>query len=52
MQILTGIHSAATSAQKRFLLIGGHALNVHGIMGTTGAIDLMVEARDLIENQN
>jgi hypothetical protein len=46
MQILTGIHSAATSAQKRFLLIGGHALNVHGIMRATGDIDLMVEARD------
>lgn len=46
MQILTSIHSAATSAHKRFLLIGGHALNVHGIMRATGDIDLMVEARD------
>jgi hypothetical protein len=46
MQILTGIHSAATSAHKRFLLIGGHALNVHGIMRATGDIDIMVEAGD------
>jgi hypothetical protein len=46
MQILTSIYSAATSAQKRFLLIGGHALNAHGIMRATGDIDLMVEARD------
>lgn len=46
MQILTGIHSAATSARKRFLLIGGHALNVHGIMRATGDIDIMVEAGD------
>jgi hypothetical protein len=46
MQILTSIYSAATIAQKRFLLIGGHALNAHGIMRATGYIDLMVEARD------
>jgi hypothetical protein len=46
MQILTSIHSAATSAHKRFLLIGGHALNVHGIMRATGDVDIMVEAQD------
>ena len=46
MQILTSIHSAATSAHKRFLLIGGHALNVHGILRATGDIDLMVLAQD------
>jgi hypothetical protein len=46
MQILKSIHSAATSSQKRFVLIGGHALNIHGIMRATGDVDIMVEAQD------
>jgi hypothetical protein len=46
MQILKSIHSAATSSQKRFVLIGEHALNIHGIMRATGDVNIMVEAQD------
>jgi hypothetical protein len=46
MQFLKSIHSAATSSLKRFVLIGGHALNIHGIMRATGDVDIMVEAQD------
>jgi len=48
MQILKSIHSAATSSQKRFVLIGGHALNIHGLMRATGDVDIMVEAHDAV----
>jgi hypothetical protein len=48
MQILKSIHSAATSSQKRFVLIGGHALNIHGLMRATGDVDIMVEAQDAV----
>lgn len=44
MEILKSVHNAATKANKRFLLIGGHALNVHGISSSTVDVDLMVEA--------
>ena len=47
MEILRTIHAAANTAQKRFLVIGGHALNVHGISRSTGDLDLMVETKDL-----
>lgn len=46
MEILKTIHAATTRAHKRFLLIGGHALNVHGISRSTGDLDLMVRAQD------
>ena len=46
MEILKAIHSATTTAHKRFLVIGGHALNVHGVMRSTGDIDLMVDSVD------
>lgn len=46
MEILKTIHTAASQAHKRFVLIGGHALNVHGISRSTGDIDLMVERDD------
>jgi hypothetical protein len=46
MEILHTIHDAARKAQVRFLLIGGHALNVHGISRSTGDLDLMVAAQD------
>lgn len=46
MEILKAIHTATSTAHKRFLVIGGHALNVHGIMRSTGDIDLMVESVD------
>lgn len=48
MEILRTIYGAATSAKKPFVLIGGHALNVHGISRSTGDIDLMVEANDSV----
>ena len=48
MEILRSIYSAATTAQKSFLVIGGHALNVHGISRSTGDLDLMVEAKDAV----
>jgi hypothetical protein len=47
MEIIRSIHSAATKAKKPFLVIGGHALSVHGISRSTGDLDLMVEARDV-----
>lgn len=47
MEILKTIHAASTRAHKRFLLIGGHALNVHGISRSTGDLDLMVRAQDV-----
>ena len=46
MEILKAIHSAAAQANKRFVLIGGHALNVHGVSRSTADIDLMVERDD------
>jgi hypothetical protein len=46
MEILQSIHDAASKARVRFLLIGGHALNVHGVSRSTGDLDLMVEAQD------
>lgn len=46
MEILKTIHTAASQAHKNFILIGGHALNVHGISRSTGDIDLMVEKDD------
>lgn len=46
MEILKSIYSAAREAQKRFLVIGGHALNVHGISRSTGDLDLMAEAQE------
>lgn len=47
MEIVKAIHDAALRQGKRFLLIGGHALNVHGISRTTGDLDLMVESLDV-----
>jgi hypothetical protein len=46
MEILWTIHKAARQAGKRFLLIGGHALNIHGVLRSTADIDLMVESLD------
>lgn len=46
MEILKALHTATTLANKRFILIGGHALNVHGISRSTGDVDLMVESAD------
>jgi hypothetical protein len=46
MDILKTIHSAASREHKRFLLIGGHALNVHGLSRSTSDVDLMVELED------
>jgi hypothetical protein len=46
MEILKAIHSAAAQANKRFVMIGGHALNVHGVSRSTADIDLMVEKDD------
>lgn len=46
MKILQTIHDAALQEQKRFLLIGGHALNVHGLVRSTTDVDLMVEVGD------
>lgn len=46
MEILKTIHDAALQEGKRFLLIGGHALNVHGLMRSTSDVDLMVEVDD------
>lgn len=46
MEILKTIHDAAAKRGKRFLLIGGHALNVHGLMRTTSDVDLMVDVED------
>ncbi len=46
MEILQTIHDSASKERTRFLLIGGHALNVHGVSRSTGDLDLMVEARD------
>lgn len=48
MEILKAIHSAAAKAHKRFILIGGHAFNVHGISRSTGCVDLMVESDDAL----
>jgi len=47
MEILRTIHAAATKGERRFLLIGGHALGVHGISRSTGDLDLMVEVKDV-----
>jgi hypothetical protein len=46
MEILQTISDAAKQGGRRFLLIGGHALNVHGVSRSTGDLDLMVEAAD------
>lgn len=46
MEILKAIHTAVSHARKRYILIGGHALNVRGISRSTGDIDLMVERDD------
>ena len=46
LEVLKAIHTATSTAHKRFLLIGAHALNVHGIMRSTGDIGLMVESAD------
>lgn len=46
MEILKLIEKAATKGKNRFLVIGGHALNIHGISRTTGDLDLMVEASE------
>lgn len=47
MEVLKLVEKEAALAGKRFILIGGHAINVHGISRTTGDIDLMVEREDL-----
>jgi uncharacterized protein (UPF0276 family) len=46
MDILRTIHDAATREHKPFLLIGGHALNIHGISRSTSDVDLMVVLDD------
>ena len=46
MEVLEAIHTATSTAHRGFLLIGAHALNVHGIMRSTGDIGLMVESAD------
>lgn len=47
MEILQVLTRESALAKKRFLVIGGHALNFHGISRTTGDLDLMVEREDL-----
>jgi predicted nucleotidyltransferase len=46
MEVLKVIYAAASQAHKSFIVIGGHALNVHGISRSTADIDLMVETDD------
>jgi hypothetical protein len=46
MEILRSIKQYATARDKKFLVIGGHALNAHGISRTTGDLDLMVARVD------
>ena len=46
MEILKRAQEEASKNKKRFLLIGGHALNVQGVSRSTADLDLMVEAQD------
>ncbi|MBX7144378.1 MAG: nucleotidyltransferase [Oligoflexia bacterium] len=46
MEILRTISSEAAANGVSFIVIGGHAVNAHGISRTTGDIDLMVKITD------
>lgn len=46
MEILKTISSRAEAKSLRFLLIGGHAVNVYGLSRQTGDIDLLVSKTD------
>lgn len=46
MEILKIINEYASKEGKAFIVIGGHALNAHGISRTTGDLDLMVARSD------
>jgi len=46
MKILEVLSRHAATNNIRFLVIGGHALNVHGYSRQTGDLDLLVSKRD------
>lgn len=46
MEILRTLDQEARRNKKQFIVIGGHAINAHGISRTTGDLDLMVQALD------
>lgn len=46
MELLKTLAREAVAGNKRFVLIGGHALSIHGISRSTGDVDLMVERGD------
>lgn len=47
MEILRTIRDYAQKRAIKFVLIGGHALNIHGVSRTTSDLDLMVDRKDL-----
>ena len=47
MEILKLIKQQAIIQDKKFLVIGGHALNAHGVSRTTADLDLMVARADI-----
>jgi hypothetical protein len=46
MSVIATILAKATASGKRFVLIGGHAVNLHGLSRQTADLDLIIDPAD------